>query len=183
MAGGTPRSIVSLDNALKARNVTKVFSSAGNPGRALRVAADTAATPYLDRAAKRFAFKNRGKLGRFRAKKDGKKLHGVSFWLIVGLAIIKDLLDIVLNISLILILLVIPIGFIISFGVFIYLYLQGVKMDSRKLATLIIGFFIDLLPLLSILPTFTITLFIIRFLENSKGKGVIGSLVRKVKAA
>ena len=154
---------------------------AGTPAGALRAVADAAATPHIDRLARRYVERQKQKAGP--VAKSEKKLTGISFWLIVGLGIVKDSLDIFLNLTLILVLFVIPIGFLISFGVFVYFYFQGVKMDSRKIATLVIGFLLDVMPLLSIFPTFTITLFIIRWLENSKDKKIFRFSVSKIAQA
>lgn len=106
---------------------------------------------------------------------EKKKLQGIGFWAIVGLAIIKDILDIFLNITILLSVVVIPVTFMISFGVFMYLYLNGVKIDTRKGATIFVGFFMDALPFLSFLPTFTCTLFVIKWMENGGG-GRLGKL-------
>lgn len=106
-----------------------------------------------------------------------KKLRGIGFWAIVGLALLKDLLDIFLNVTIILSVVVIPITFMISIGVLMYLYLNGVKIDTRKGATIFIGFLIDAFPFLSFLPTFTFTLFVIKWMENGGG-GRLGKLAR-----
>jgi len=101
-------------------------------------------------------------------KKPEKKMQGIGFWLIVVIALFKDFLDFVLTLTVLLIPIIIPLTFLIGFGVWTYLYLQGVKMDTRKVATMATGFFLDAVPLFGALPIFTVTLFIIKFLENSE---------------
>ena len=169
-----------LDLAGKVRTGGKIARAASlaTPIGAARTAATTLVNPRLDRAAKKYVERRRQQTG-VQAEPE-KKLTGISFWLIVGLAIVKDALDLFLNLTLVLILLVIPIGFLISLCVFIYFYFQGVKMDSRKIATIVIGFLIDVIPILSIFPTFTATIFIIRWLENSGDKKFLGVSVSKI---
>ena len=137
---------------------------AGNPLAAARAATEVAATPYIDKAAQRFVEKRSLQKPE---QKDSPKMTGVGFFVIICVALLKDFLDILLNFSVLLILLVIPVSIFISFIIFIYFYMEGVKMDSRKIATMVVGFFLDALPIFSIFPTFTLTVFFIRWLENN----------------
>lgn len=165
-----------LTQGVRLGRASKIGQSAANPLGTVRAAADMAATPYLDKQAQKFAKKQQAKVQRDPAK---KKMTGIGFWLVVGIALMKDGLDIILNLSVFLIFLVIPLSFLFLFMTFMYLYLEGVKMDNRKLATIIISFIVDMLPLLSIIPAFTFSLFIIRFLENAKGSGFLGKIAKR----
>lgn len=165
-----------LTQGVRLGRASKLGQSSANPLGAVRAAADMAATPFIDKQAEKFAKKRQQETPRDPAK---KKMTGVSFWIMVGVALMKDSLDLILNFSVFLIFLVIPLSFLFMFVTFMYLYLEGVKMDSRKIATIVISFLVDMLPLISMLPAFTLSLFIIRYLENAKGKGLLGSIVNK----
>jgi len=101
-----------------------------------------------------------------------KKLTGVGFYMVVMLAIIKDISDIFLNLSIVFSFFVIFSGLIISFIVFFYLFLNNVdfitKYGSKKLVILITSFIIEIVPFLSIIPVFTFTLFLIKAIENNE---------------
>jgi len=114
-------------------------------------------------------------------EKPKKKMTGIGFWFIVAIALFKDFLDMILTLTILLIPIIIPITFLIGFGVWTYLYLQGVKMDTRKVATMVVGFFLDAIPLLGALPIFTLTLFVIKFLENSEHASKLKLLAGGVK--
>lgn len=175
------RKLLQAGNAVNQLNTTRRLARgvlAPTPAHMIVRTADAIAAPLIDRAAKRQAERRGGAMPDSASK---KKLQGIGFWFMLGLTMIKDFLDIFLNVAFFLVFLIIPIGFMVSFAVFLYLYLQGVKMDTRKLATVTIGFLIDIVPILSILPAFTISLILIRIIENSENKGVVGSITARAK--
>ncbi len=100
-------------------------------------------------------------------KTQEKKMTGVGFYMIVGIAIIKDLVDLI-DLTGIGVILTSILGFFIDFIVWFYFFYTGVKYyEGRKLATFLISAIIEIIPGLNILPTFSFTLFIIRALENN----------------
>lgn len=96
-----------------------------------------------------------------------KKMTGVGFYLIVGIAALKDLMDAVLDATVILSILTFVFSIIASAIIFTYLYSNGVRFTDRKLATFAAGFVVELVPFLNILPASVIMLFVIRELENN----------------
>jgi len=106
-----------------------------------------------------------------------KKMTGPGFYMVVSMAFIKDIFDIIADLTLLLSVLTFLTGALISYIVWFYLFYNGVKLDSRKLATFLVSAIIEMIPLVNIIPTFTITLFIIRELENNKSlKKLAGTL-------
>jgi len=105
---------------------------------------------------------------RFEAKNpQEKKMTGAGFYMIVGVAIIKDLVDLI-DLTGIGVILTTALGFLIDFIVWFYFFYTGVKYyQGRKLATFLISAIIEIIPGLNILPTFSFSLFIIRAMENN----------------
>ena len=97
-----------------------------------------------------------------------KKMNGVGFWMIVTVSLIKDTLDLLLNITIVLTIFVqfstLFFGIIIGF----YLFYVGVKPTTKKLAIWLITVIIELTPIISLLPSGTFMLFVIRKLENNE---------------
>jgi len=154
------------------------FSSnfAGSPGKVAQRLTEAATTPLIARGAERLARKqrlkkiqeNRGRGLRDEAASPPKKLSGPGFWMVVGAAILKDTLDVFLNISILFSVLVIFTGLIIIFIVSFYLFYNGVKLTTKKLAVWAVSAIIEIIPFLSILPTYSFTLLIIRAMENNE---------------
>lgn len=96
-----------------------------------------------------------------------KKMTGPGFYMVVGFAFIKDLIDLA-GLTGFGLLLTSFLGFILVFIVWFYFFYTGVKyFEGRKLATFIISAIIEITPGLNFFPTFSITLFIIKELENN----------------
>jgi len=131
----------------------------------------------INRTRKRMAAlrKTRKKLATQPPQK--KKMTGAGFYMVVGLAVIKDIVDFadftgfgyVLTAFL---------GFIISYIVWFYLFYNDVKLDSRKLATFVASAIIEISPF-NFFPTFSITLFIIREMENNPKLKKLTKLAKK----
>lgn len=112
--------------------------------------------------------KRQKRRGAIEAQEYEKKLTGAGFGIIVGLAIVKDILDILFNFTVVLALLASFAGIVISFVVIFYLIYNDVKWTTRKMVAIIITFVIEFIPIVNaLIPAATINLFIIRKFENS----------------
>jgi len=131
---------------------------AGTPGKMAQRATEAAIMPDIANTARKAArarrlkkIKEKRAAGeRGKASAPEKKMTGVGFYMIVGIAAVKDLLDMFLNISVVLSIVVIGTGLLISFIVAFYLFYVGVKPSVKKLATFTISAIIELIPFLSI---------------------------------
>jgi len=153
-----------------------VSGAAGGLGRAADRAVQQATAETRNRLAKRAAEKyrkRREKKGKQVPQNDDKKLTGVGFYIMITLTAIKDISDVLLDISVILSFFVVLTGLIVSFAVVFYLFYNNVKPTTRKVVTWAISVGIEMVPFLSILPGATINLILIRIFENS-------DLLRKV---
>jgi hypothetical protein len=91
-----------------------------------------------------------------------KKMSGAGFYIILGITILEDLLDIFLSP-------ITPItSVIVSFIVFTYLYLENIDFDSRTIARWLISFIIELIPVINIIPTYSIIFYLTKVFENKK---------------
>ncbi|NOY35545.1 MAG: hypothetical protein GXP44_01330 [bacterium] len=97
-----------------------------------------------------------------------KKLSGAGFWMIFSLSLANEILDVFLNFTLFLSLLTLITGLAITFIIAFYLYGQGVKPSSRKLALWIVSVAIESIPFLNILPTYPVSLLVMKKMENSE---------------
>jgi len=150
------------------------IAGAGMPGKMAQRAVEAAANPYITNKAEGMArarrlkeIKKRRAAGARGKASAPKKMTGPGFYMVVGIAIVKDLLDVFLNVSVVLSVVVIATGLLISFIVAFYLFYVGVKPSAKKVAVYAVSAIIELIPFLSIIPTFAFTLFIIRALENN----------------
>ncbi len=101
-------------------------------------------------------------------QKPEKKLTGAGFFIMVGLAATKDILDIFFTFTLIFTIFASFFGIMISFLILFYLIYNDVKWTTRKITTMVITFIIEFLPFINaFIPAATINLFIIRKFENS----------------
>jgi|GEM_PF-4049467 len=117
----------------------------------------------------------------------GKKIGGVSYGIMLGLAMVKDTTDVLTTLAQILLPgldLIIPgvgsslsllvgilayvIGAMITFTIFLYLKFSGVKFTSKKLATATLSTIIEMIPLVDILPTTTIMLVLVKKMQNNE---------------
>jgi len=86
----------------------------------------------------------------------------------VGLAVTKDILDILFTFTLILAIFTSFFGIMISFLILFYLIYNDVKWTTRKITTMVLTFIIEFLPFIgAFIPAATLNLFIIRRFENS----------------
>ena len=99
-----------------------------------------------------------------------KKMNDIGFWFIVGAALMKDVLDLFLHLTVVLSFLILFVGFAVTFLTLSYFFYSKVKFDIRKLATFTISMIIEILPVISILPMSVVNLFVIRYFENSKNQ-------------
>ena len=98
--------------------------------------------------------------------KPPKKMTGVLFYFFLFLVIFEDILD-VFSLGV----LGIVTTTLISFVVLLYFYIEGVSFISRKAglkaAIWIAAFIVELIPFVSMIPTYTIAFLITKKLENS----------------
>jgi len=123
--------------------------------------------------------KSAGKAGQ-EQKLAPKKLVGLTFYIMLMIAIIKDVLDALANLTLILSLLSIVFSFlaVLIFGV--YYYINKVKPTTRKVVTWAVAILLDSIPFISFLPLFAIGFILTRIFENSK---LARTVVSKVPSA
>ncbi len=100
------------------------------------------------------------------------KLSGFGFWVILLIAVIKEFIDGALTATLIFSLLVSAISLVFGFIIWFYLIVHDVKMDTRKVATMFVSIIIEIIPILSIMPTFPFTLLILRAMDASDLKRI-----------
>ncbi len=101
-------------------------------------------------------------------QKPEKKLTGSGFFVMVGLAVTKDILDIIFTFTLIFAIFASFFGIIISFLILFYLIYNDVKWTTRKIVTMLITFIVEFLPFINaFIPAATVNLFIIKKFENS----------------
>lgn len=161
---------------------TKDFSTAGNAVRKVEPSPRQTARRsrgFRPRTPVQMA-RNAGLRARARARAKAnasasktsvkKKLSGPIFWLMIFFALIKDVSDIILTISFLLSILIIPLGIVVSFTLMLYYFFNGVKPTMGKAATVVITAIIEFLPFVSLLPTTTLSLLIIRYLTNKEAK-------------
>ena len=101
-------------------------------------------------------------------KAGKKKLTGIAFALIALLALIKDILDIFLHMTIMLSIFIVFIDMGITATMLFYYFFSGVKFTTKKLAVVAISALIEILPLISMLPSTVFSLFMIRALENNE---------------
>lgn len=167
----------------------------GGGGRAVTKAAEAASSVAMSRGAEALAkrVKNSRNKKKKNARSEGedenntpaKKLTGPLFWFLVLVVVIKDALDIFLTASFFLSVLIIPLTLAISFTVFFYYFYNDVKPTIRKMVTIILSFIVEFLPLLGMLPTATLSLFLVKYFENKKhkkGGGVLFKAINKATA-
>lgn len=95
---------------------------------------------------------------------------GVGFYVLLVCAVIKDVSDILLNLTIIFSWVTSFTGAIMSMAIWSYLFMSGIKMNASKLATTAISSIIDIVPGFSALPMTTLNLLAIRFLDWSEQK-------------
>lgn len=101
-------------------------------------------------------------------QKPEKKLAGAGFFVMVGLAVTKDILDILFTFTLILAIFTSFFGIMISLLTLFYFIYNDVRWTTRKITTMIITSIIEFLPFIgAFIPAATINLFLVRRFENS----------------
>ena len=100
------------------------------------------------------------------AKRKPKSKFGVGFWILVFFAILKDITDFLLNLTVVLSPLTIATGFLMNTVVALYLWFVGIRPTVTKVATFGISFIIDVFPGTSFIPATTFNLLFTRYLEN-----------------
>jgi len=150
-------------NSFTALNAGR-FASAGLTG-----GIGYAASKEVNRRAEGFLRKKADKVAEsYKKNKDSTsehKLSGVGFWMIFGLTIINEILGIILSFTIIL---PVIIGLITSFIVFFYLAYSGVSFSTRKMVVWIVAIVIEMVPILNMLPSLSVSLFLTRLLENNE---------------
>ena len=110
------------------------------------------------------------------ADREEKKIAGAGFWMVLGICIAKDLLDIFTNLSVILSILVWVTTMMILFVVNFYLFYNGVKPTTKKVLWQAVVFAGDSFPFISIFIGYTIYLIFVRIVENNELAGLSKSL-------
>lgn len=97
-----------------------------------------------------------------------KKMTGAFFYMMLSLTILKDFFDFLLTFTIILSFFIILINFVIMFVLLIYYFINDIKLTSRKLVTVIVGFTVEMIPIIGLLPMASLSLIMVRKLENSE---------------
>ena len=97
-----------------------------------------------------------------------KKLTGPLFIAMLFLTLLKDMLDIVFTFSVILIIFSVIFGLMITFTLLIYYMMNDVKLTSRKLVVFVVSMVLEILPFTGILPMASVSLVLVRVLENNE---------------
>jgi len=126
------------------------------------------------------------RIPRLKIEKPPKKMAGVGFYMIVILVAFKDFLfDPISDIFVVTSILALIVGPIVSFIVTFYMFYSGVSFTNKKLAAILVPVVVEAIPLVSIIPTQIISLFIVRHLENKeqeeKFKKKMASIKRQLK--
>lgn len=101
-------------------------------------------------------------------KNPEPKMVGVLFWMVLSLVLIDDAFDIFVTLTGFLGIVSSVSNWIISGIVFLYMYFEGVKMDSRKIVAWGVGFIVESIPYVgSIIPTYAIIFVLTRVWENN----------------
>ncbi len=98
-----------------------------------------------------------------------RKLTGFGFMLMLGFALIKDLLDL-LNLTMILSAMSVFFTIFFNITLFFYLFMNGISFTGRyagrKLAVLAGQFIIEVIPFVNIIPATALSLVVLRTIEN-----------------
>ncbi|MBI2045994.1 MAG: hypothetical protein HYT28_01050 [Parcubacteria group bacterium] len=105
---------------------------------------------------------------------QSQKLTGAGFTIMILLALVKDFFDIIASASVVLAFLSTIAGVSVAFIIFLYLFFNNVSFTARKLTVLLAMFLIESVPFLALLPTTTISLLIVRYLEHNAAVKRIG---------
>lgn len=135
----------------------------GGVGKAGRTAAELATYNTVSKAAQKTAsrIEKRKKENSQKEVTPVKKMQGIGFYIILLMCVVEDLLDIILS-------LVTPItSVILTFIIFTYLILEKVDFNSRTIARWVISFIIELIPVVNIIPTYSIIFFLTKTFENN----------------
>lgn len=139
----------------------------------LRGATGALSDEFIERKAHELEQKRRERLRVMGKEKSIKlpeeKLVGAGFWIMIGVAMFKDIIDIFLGLSLILSFLIVLTTIVINFVVFFYLFYNDVEITNKKVASWVSTFILEVIPLgLFFLPLTTLNLIIIRTLEHNE---------------
>ena len=190
-----PRRIEQIkDSATRAagRAGYSFVASGGSVGAAANKAVQSATEDVSNKAAERLARRARfrqiqqrrqNRAAQIQAqaqpKKKEKKMTGFGFGMVVAAAILKDTLDVLLHFTVVLSPLIIFMNLLLAFIITFYLFYNLVKPSVRKVAVMSIAILVEFIPILSmVMPAATISLFLIRYLENGgKFSGAITKVV------
>lgn len=104
----------------------------------------------------------RNKRGTTKPEEPQKKMTGAGYYVVLSITIIEDILDIFLSF-------ITPVtSIIVTLIIFIYLYSQKVDMSSKTAARWILSFIIEAIPILNILPTYSIVFALTKAVENNE---------------
>lgn len=113
--------------------------------------------------------RRRGRIPRLlNMKRPEKKMTGAGFYMIVMLAVAKDLGDFLFSFTGVFSFLGTIFAVIVTFTISFYMFYIGVSFGTKKVAVVAVVTLIEIIPFLNILPTYPFILFIIRHLENKK---------------
>lgn len=98
------------------------------------------------------------------------KLAGTGFLILLGVSILKEALDVLADLTVFLALLTILLNIVFSIVVWFYLFLHDVKFGTKKIAAGAITVMIEIIPILNVIPTFPLTLLMMRKMEYDELK-------------
>jgi hypothetical protein len=101
-------------------------------------------------------------------EESDKKLTGAGFWMMASIAVLKDLLDLFANMSVVFVWISFFTTPFYYFLLFLYLLHKNVGVSTKKMTTSAIGFIVGIVPGFNLFPEATINLYMIRLFENSE---------------
>ena len=93
------------------------------------------------------------------------------------IVIIKDLIDVVADFSVVFSVIAPITGFIVTLILWFYYYLSGVKASTKTVSTFVITSIIGLIPFINLLPETALNLILTRTFENNQKLQRVAKLV------
>lgn len=116
-----------------------------------------------------------------------KKIGGASFGIMMGFAMMKDLLDIfltfisVIPFTVFFVIIGSLLGIIISIAIFFYLFSNRVGWTTKKIVIFAVAFIIEIIPFLGFLPMATLNLFLVTRMENNDRMRTYARLLEELR--
>jgi hypothetical protein len=158
------------------------FSGAtGGLGNAAKKAANIKYADSISKKAGSLANRiNKNKVNKKNKKEEPpkKKMTGPPFWILLIIILIDEIIDMVFNLTGILAILTIFTSLFITFMVITYYIIEGVSLSTRKLVLWIISLTIETIPIINMLPGYSVGFILTRVFENNEKLKKVTNLAR-----